>query len=846
MLIGVITMNFLDTRTVLFSYIVSDAICAAVIASLWLQNRRRSAGLGFWLADFFLQFTAVLLIALHGLAPDFVSILLGSPLAIGGALLLYIGLERYTGRRSSQRHNYLLLAVFISVHAYFTFVRPSLQARNINFSLALLVICSQCAWLLLHRVSSELRPHTRLAGVIFGVYSLVNLARVFVDWAGPQGSDLFKSGLFDTLVILAYQMLFIGLTFGLFLMVNRRLVEDVDRLASFPKSNPNPVLAVGPDGTITFINAAVTNALNRIGAASDARAFLPADMGDILRKLAHGEQAKLHREVTLGGTIFAEDLYLLPQFATAHVYIHDITERKRAETSLKKSEERFSKAFQTSPDAIVISSITDENIIQVNGSFYRMAGLTPEEVVGKTTLELRLWESLAARDQFVAALQKTGRVLNFETTFRRKTGELFTGWISGELLELQEGRCVLTIIHDVTERKQAEEKLNASEARYRRLFEAAQDGILILDAETGLVLDANPFLMEILGFSLDEFRQKKLWELGFFQDIAANQAKFLELQQHEYSRYEDLPLETTDGRRINVEFISNVYLVNHHRVIQCNIRDITDRKRAEEALQAYSEQLEEKVEARTRALHDAQEQLVRREKLAVLGQMSGGIAHELRQPLAVISNAVYFLQAAQPNANPTTQEYLGLINAELQTADHIITDLLSFARARVAEKEPVAVATVVEQTLARNPAPAGIAVQVALPPDLPPVYVDPRQLGQVLNNLIANAYQAMPRGGQLALTAAPAATGFVSLAVADTGDGIAPENLPKLFEPLFTTKTKGIGLGLTITKMLVEANGGAIEVMSQAGKGSTFTLCLPMIEAAAEPESGDAASAIRH
>src|SRR5664279_2030768 len=129
-----------------------------------------------------------------------------------------------------------------------------------------------------------------------------------------------------------------------------------------------------------------------------------------------------------------------------------------------------------------------------------------------------------------------------------------------------------------------EEKLKASEVRYRRLFESAKDGILILDWETGKIIDVNPFLVNLLGFSKVEFVEKEIWEIGFFKDVAANVEKFLQLKQLEYVRYENLPLETIDGRKINVEFVSNVYLEYNRKIIQCNIRDITDRKRKENDL----------------------------------------------------------------------------------------------------------------------------------------------------------------------------------------------------------------------------------------------------------------------
>ncbi len=159
---------------------------------------------------------------------------------------------------------------------------------------------------------------------------------------------------------------------------------------------------------------------------------------------------------------------------------------------------------------------------------------------------------------------------------------------------------VCAVMVDITERKKMEEALKNSETNYRRLFEAAQDGILILDAETGQISDVNPFLLEMLGYSHEELLGKKLWEIGTFRDIEESKATSSELKSKGYVRYNDLPLETKDGRPIAVEFVSNVYLVNHHKVIQCNIRDITERKLTAEALKKSHNELERQaVELRT-------------------------------------------------------------------------------------------------------------------------------------------------------------------------------------------------------------------------------------------------------
>jgi signal transduction histidine kinase len=221
-------VNQLDMRTVLVSYVLGNALCAAVVSSLWVVNRGRFAGLGFWLADFIMQFFAILVQALRGVMPVPISIVLSVPLIVAGTLLLYWGLECYCGKTSPRGYNYLLFAAFFAAHVYFTFVRPSLPGRNITFSLVLLAICAQCAWLMLRRVGSEERPGAALVGATFAAFCLVSGMRVVADVAAPPGQEFFASGPYDVLAVIAWQMLFISLTFSLFLMVNRTLVAALE------------------------------------------------------------------------------------------------------------------------------------------------------------------------------------------------------------------------------------------------------------------------------------------------------------------------------------------------------------------------------------------------------------------------------------------------------------------------------------------------------------------------------------------------------------------------------------------------------------------------------------------
>jgi diguanylate cyclase (GGDEF)-like protein/PAS domain S-box-containing protein len=350
-------------RTVVIGYAISNLVCMTVMAVLWKQNRKRFAGTGFWAAGFLLQVAALFLLALWGYKPDLPSMLASNTLVIAGLLLIFIGLEQFSGQRGPQAHNAILLAGFFLLQGLFTFAFPSLTVRNVLFSLGLLAVCSQCAWLLLRRVPPEMRPITRVAGGVFAAFCLVSLLRIAVDLVVPSGNDFFHSNFYDTASILTYQILFIVLTFSLSLMVNRRLFTDLES---------------------------------------------------------------------------------------------DIAARQRTEGTLRLTEEKFFKAFQSSPDGILISRLSDGHFIEVNDGFCRLMGYSRQELLSSSSISLGIWVDPHDREQIVHELRDKGRVRDYQYEFRTRSGATIQGLYSCEIIDLSGEAYILSVVRDVSERERAE------------------------------------------------------------------------------------------------------------------------------------------------------------------------------------------------------------------------------------------------------------------------------------------------------------------------------------------------------------------------------------------------------
>jgi len=417
------------------------------------------------------------------------------------------------------------------------------------------------------------------------------------------------------------------------------------------------------------------------------------------------------------------------------------------------------------------------------------------------------------------------------TLLRRQDGTTFPAALTASVLP---GERFCFLISDLTQQQHYDEMIVSkaaladSEIRYRRLFESAKDGLLILDKESGKINDANPFMSELLGYSREHFLGKELWEIGIFSDKAANETAVRTLQDKGYIRYEHLPLETSRGLRVEVEIIASAYREGRHKVIQCNIRDITERSR-----------LEKKTHEQASALTDLDHR--KNEFLAML-------SHELRNPLAAITNALQMF-SLQKHEDPLQSQARTIIKRQIGQLIRLVDDLMEVSRITSGrihlQKEQTELNSIVERAVetARSLIDQHRhELTVSLSPQAIWLHADPSRLEQVVVNLLINAAKYTAEGGKIAITAERQGDGAV-LRVRDSGVGIAPELLPRIFD-LFTQSHRtldrsqgGLGIGLSLVQRLTEMHGGRVEVSSVLGQGSEFAVHLPVIlNPAAQPQ----------
>ena len=514
----------------------------------------------------------------------------------------------------------------------------------------------------------------------------------------------------------------------------------------------------------------------------------------------------------------------------------DIPDRKRAE------EDRLLLAaiVESSHDAIIGKTL-DGTITSWNKAAEKLYGYAAEEVIGRSIAILAPPEHSDEVTGIMEKLRQGDSIDQFETERVAKEGKRISVSLTISPIEEESGAIsgFSTIARDITERKHAEEALQNSEIRYRRLFESAKDGILILNAASGRIIDVNPFLVELLGYSLEELKGKELWQIGVFKDVVASKAAYDELQQQGYIRYENLPLETRIGRVRQVEVVSNSYLAGETLVVQCNIRDITERKLAERVLKETNHRLEQtlgKLQAKTSDLAAMTQQLWQASKLATMGELAASIAHELNNPLATISLRIESLAGDFANDEPKSH-VLEIIADEVERMGKLIGNLLQFSRHSSQEISTLDIREEIENALELveyHLRSRKIEVVREFDATLQMIQADRQQLRQVFLNLLTNASDAMPHGGTLVIWVTSveepeSGVRGVRIELTDSGPGITATDLEKIWEPFFTTKSegKGTGLGLAISRRAIEAHNGTIAIESELGKGTTVTIFLP-------------------
>ncbi len=624
-----------------------------------------------------------------------------------------------------------------------------------------------------------------------------------------------------------------------------RLEESEKRYRTLVESARDVIITLSPDGKITSLNSAFEAVSGWKCEEWLGKSFLPIIHPqdrersiNLFNRALQGEKLPpfelrfQHPSGTYGvGEFTAVSLSLEDHPQSVLAIARDITQRKRDEEILRLSEEKFSKTFHASPIWLTIASLQEGRYIEANEAFLKGTGYRLEEVIGKTSLELKIWNDPEDRVAFVSELQTKGSVKNREVKFRDKSGRLRDILISAELIEIGIEKYILGAALDITDRKRMEASLRASEEKYRSLVENTSDAIILLDLERR-ILSCNQAFSNLFGYTPDEIEGESIQKIHPSEDSFHTIGKIAYPVVHQKGTFKgEWNLVRKNGEVIPVEVVISSIRTLEGSVsgYVSSLRDITDRRKME-----YEKSLLE-------------EQLRQSQKMEAIGILAGGIAHDFNNLLTIIQGNSEILLFELSENHPLKKGIEEISGAARRAAD-LTRQLLAFSRRQILEPKIIDLNEIVGNLnkMLKRIIGEDIKLVTTLARDLGSVKADPSQIEQVILNIAVNARDAMPKGGTLTIETANVEIDehyarthisvipgyYVMLSIGDTGVGMSPEVAKKVFEPFFTTKEigKGTGLGLSTVYGIVKQSGGNIWVYSELNKGTTFKIYLPRVD----------------
>jgi PAS domain S-box-containing protein len=515
--------------------------------------------------------------------------------------------------------------------------------------------------------------------------------------------------------------------------------------------------------------------------------------------------------------------------AVNDAYWQSDSDRNMLERSLEFSSQELLQAnselraiFQALPD-LFLRLDNEGTILDHKGGMANDICFQMEKLLGKSIHEVP-FEKVG--DKFVEAIhqvRETNSMVSIEYSIRMQEQEYF---YEARLLPLLEDQ-IIAIVRNITERKQAEQEVQDLQRYNRGLIETSLDPLVTFD-QKGIILDVNEATIRATGRTREELIGTPFADY-FTDSVKANRGVMLVFEAGEVRDYE-LVMKARDGTEAVVAYNASLYRDQAGQVMGAfaAARDITELKRSEAEVRQERDKVKEGMEK----LVETQDKLVRSERLAAIGEAAAYLSHEIKNPLMVIGGFARQVEKSLSDEDDDNRRKLKIIQDEARRLELMLTDVRDFTRPSRPQKELQDINSIIENTLVlleNDFKEKGISCEKSLDSDLPPIFLDPRQIEQLLINLAKNALEAMPNGGKFFISSWREDK-QVKVSALDSGTGIPSEIAEKIFNPFFTTKKKGTGLGLAVCRKIIEDHEGEIYVQSKEGKGTKVTIILPIYE----------------